>query len=83
MSICKTCKYWVASDDKYYPPQVRACQYVEPIWHHADVNYSAEAGNTLVMRETSKLAFAQDGEELLANLVTKADFGCNCWEVLP
>ena len=76
MSNCGNCKYW--DEDGYYLG-CGICGRVKMFWESTE--WSRE-GDKRVFRDSAKdeLAFAQDGSDFSAFLVTKPEFYCNQWE---
>ena len=68
---CKDCAYWDANQDWR---DVRKCRAVPQYWNVT--TWSKEGGRVVVERFKNALAFAQDGSDYKAELLTKAEFGC-------
>lgn len=78
MGVCETCKHW--ADDRYEyvslaRRSVRQCNYVLQFFECRGWNEQGEDVLT-----SDRKAFAQDGSDYAASLMTMADFGCNQWE---
>lgn len=82
---CKNCRYWGADDGEAhhdYPDGLNVCGRVPRLsldkvsnyWHLGD---PTENLIFVIEKEHSNtLAFVQDGEDYIADFVTKPDFGC-------
>lgn len=78
MSTCKTCAHWGKDDLGRYSQAwraIRRCEYVLPFF---DCRGWTEDGEDVITND--RMAFAQDGSDYSAELLTKPDFGCNQWK---
>jgi hypothetical protein len=75
---CANCLHW--TDDTSWrvgqESEVRMCGRIKMFWDSTDWDV---AGNKRVFKDDS-LAFAQDGSDYSAYLLTKPEFYCNMWE---
>lgn len=84
MKNCKSCCFWILDgkeDDrgiKYVG--VGKCLRVKKLWQSTEFSHREKGCDYYVAKVSQKnngdLAFVQDGEEYIADLYTKADFGC-------
>lgn len=85
--LCATCRHWGSdySQDDIYLLDVRECTRVVQFWDATE--WGEDEGGDWVRRPTAqyhdRLAFAKDGSDFRACLLTKAEFGCVQWEAKP
>lgn len=80
--ICKNCKYWSLTND--YPianTQIGKCKKVKMFWDSTEwTDEETEDFSTIrrIKKENENdKAFAQDGSDYIAYLLTLEKFGCN------
>lgn len=79
---CATCRYWEADEDRLVPVELRRCRKVKMFWDATQ--WSEDFDRREFTPEcATDLAFAQDGSDYRAELITRAEFGCVQWEPDP
>ena len=83
MGTCETCKHWKkpTEDETGYRLGIGRCQNIPMFWDATDWDEEGK-GRKFLDQYKNKKAFAQDGSDYLAYLLTKADFGCVSHEAL-
>ncbi len=74
MGNCKGCAYWDNSDG-YLDTRLRTCKKVVMLWNATEFDYKTDTLK-LLPKYQDCLAFAQDGSDYRAYLLTFAEFGC-------
>lgn len=82
---CATCQHWNSERYEDYDGagglDVHECKVVDPYWKAQEYAGDDYEKKQLTESGRTRLAFAQDGSGYMAKLLTKAEFGCNMWEM--
>lgn len=70
---CETCRWWDA-EWAYQSTQVRRCTRIPEYWNATE--WVSDEYQTRIATSPEDLAFAQDGSDYHAMLLTRANFGC-------
>lgn len=74
MNHCKNCAHW-DKEDEYPNTNIRTCKKVVMLFNASE--WDCETGQLVLMPKYKDcLAFAQDGSDYRAYLITAAEFGC-------
>lgn len=68
---CKDCEHWQAKEESL---GLGKCERVKLLWDCVD--YDENYDRVIVGGHENDLAFAQDGSDYRASLLTKPEFGC-------
>ena len=77
---CETCKYWGSTYErnngeiKLSDTRVKPCARVKMFWNETE--WRKDGVDGLSFKDPSDLAFAQDGSDYRAELLTRPEFGC-------
>jgi hypothetical protein len=73
MKTCSTCAHWDSEEYASRPP-VRICNNVPMYWDASE--WDDDCNRVLIDKYKDTKAFAQDGSDYKAVLLTASDFGC-------
>lgn len=72
-ATCETCRWWDA-EWRYQSTEVRRCTRIPEYWDAT--RWTDDEYETRITCNADDLAFAQDGSDYRAMLLTRAQFGC-------
>lgn len=73
---CETCKHWIENTTEAYPFRIGVCAAVKMFWDCTEWN-DIDDRRHFKPEYANNLAFAQDGSDYIARLLTRPKFHCN------